>query len=53
MKAYDETSMSSSESMHDLKKEVSRYREAEGHSGKYIADLEARLAKSDESILAL
>jgi kinesin family protein 4/21/27 len=53
MKAYDETSMSSSESMHDLKKEVARYRESEGHSAKYIADLEARLAKSDESILAL
>lgn len=53
MKAYDETTMSSSESMTDLKKEVSRYKDAEAHSGKYIADLEARLAKSDESVLAL
>ena len=53
MKAYDETTISSSESMTDLKKEVARYKESEAHSSKYIADLEARLAKSDESVLSL
>ena len=39
--------------MTDLKREVSRFRDAESHSGKYIADLEARLARSDESIVGL
>ncbi len=53
MKSYDETSISSSESMTDLKREVARIRDTESHSAKYIADLEARLARSDESILAL
>ena len=45
--------MSSSESMSDLKRELARYKDSEAHSAKYIADLEARLAKSDESVLAL
>jgi len=45
--------MSSSESLSDLKREVSRYKEAESHSTSYIADLEARLARSDESVLTL
>ena len=53
IKAYDETSITSSESMTDLKREVSRFKDAESHSGKYITDLEARLARSDESILGL
>jgi chromosome segregation ATPase len=53
MKAYDETSVSSSESMTDLKREVSRFKDAEAHSSKYIADLESRLARADESILSL
>jgi chromosome segregation ATPase len=53
MKAYDETSITSSESMTDLKREVSRFKDAESHSGKYITDLEARLARSDESVLGL
>jgi kinesin family protein 4/21/27 len=50
---YDETSISSSESMTDLKREVARFRDTESHSGKYIADLEARLTRSDESVLIL
>jgi chromosome segregation ATPase len=53
MKQYDESSISSSESMSDLKRELSRFKEAELHSAKYIADLELRLAKSDESVLVL
>jgi predicted nucleic acid-binding Zn-ribbon protein len=53
MKQYDESSISSSESMSDLKRELSRFKDAELHSAKYIADLEVRLAKSDESVLAL
>jgi uncharacterized protein (DUF3084 family) len=53
MKSYDETSTSSSESLTDLKREVTRYKEAESHSTSYIADLEARLARSDESVLTL
>ena len=50
---YDETSITSSESMTDLKREVARFKDTESHSGKYIADLEARLARSDESVLTL
>jgi kinesin family protein 4/21/27 len=53
MKQYDESSVSSSESLSDLKRELSRFKDAELHSSKYIADLEMRLAKSDESVLAL
>lgn len=53
MKTYDETSLSSSESLTDLKRELSRFKESEAQSSKYIADLEARLSKSDESILGL
>lgn len=39
--------------MTDLKREVIKYKDAESYSGKYIADLEARLARSDESVLGL
>jgi len=39
--------------MTDLRREVLRFRDAESHSGKYIADLEARLARSDESMVGL
>lgn len=53
MKSYDETSITSSESMTDLKREVTRFRDSETHSSKYIAELEARLARSDENVLAL
>lgn len=53
MKTYDETSVSSTESLTDLKRELARYKESEAHSSKYIADLEARLSRSDESILGL
>ena len=45
--------MSSSESLTDLKRELIRYKEAESHSTSYISELEARLAKSDESVLSL
>ena len=53
MRQYDESNVSSSESMSDLKRELIRFKEAELHSAKYITDLEVRLAKSDESLLAL
>lgn len=53
MRTYDETSVSSSESLHDLKREVARFKDAEAYSSKYITDLEARLARSDESVLDL
>jgi chromosome segregation ATPase len=39
--------------MTDLKREVSRFKDAESYSGKYIADIEVRLARSDESVLGL
>lgn len=39
--------------MTDLKREVLRYRDTESHSTKYIADLEARLARTDESVVGL
>lgn len=53
MKAYDETTISSSESMSDLRREIGRLKDTEAHSTKYIAELEARLLRSDESILSL
>ena len=53
LKAYDETSISSSESMTDLKREVTRFKDSEALSSKYIADLEGRLSRSDDSILVL
>ena len=53
MKSYDETSVSSSESLSDLKREVVRCKEVEAQSITYITELEARLARSDESILSL
>lgn len=53
MRSYDETVMSSSESMSDLKREVARYKETDNYSVKYIADLEARLSRSDESVISL
>lgn len=45
--------MSSSESLIDLKRELTRYKEAESHSVSYISELEVRLGKSDESVLLL
>ena len=39
--------------MSDLKRELSKYRDTETHSSKYIAELESRLTRSDESILSL
>lgn len=39
--------------MTDLKRELARFKESEAYSTKYIADLEARLSKSDESIITL
>ena len=53
LKAYDETSISSSESLTDLKREITRFKDSETLSSKYIADLEARLSRSDDSILVL
>ena len=53
LKTYDETSISSSESMTDLKREVTRFKDSEALSSKYIADLEGRLSRSDDSILVL
>lgn len=53
MRTYDETVISSSESMTDLKREIARYKESDTHSVKYIADLEARLSRSDESVISL
>lgn len=39
--------------MSDLKREVAKFRDTETQSGKYIAELEARLARSDESVISL
>lgn len=53
LKLYDETTVSSAESMTDLRRDLARYKEAEAQSTKYITDLEARLSRADESILTL
>jgi kinesin family protein 4/21/27 len=53
MRSYDENSITSSESMTDLKREVARFKDTESHSAKYIAELEARLARQDESVITL
>lgn len=53
IKTYDESSINSTGSITDLKRELSRFKDTESHSVGYIADLEARLARSDESVLAL
>ena len=53
LKVYDETSISSTESMTDLKREVTRFKDSEALSSKYISDLEGRLSRSDDSILVL
>lgn len=39
--------------MTDLKREISRYKDVESSSATYIAELEARLGRSDESIITL
>jgi chromosome segregation ATPase len=39
--------------MTDLKREVARFKDSENNSGQYIAELEARLGRSDESIITL
>jgi chromosome segregation ATPase len=39
--------------MTDLKRELLKVKDTESHLSKYILDLEARLAKADESILSL
>ena len=53
LKQYDESNLSSSESIGSLKREISQYKDAETHSAQYIADLEARLLRADESVLDL
>lgn len=53
VKQYDESSLSSSGSITDLKREISKYKDSETYSTQYIADLETCLAQSDESVLAL
>ena len=53
LKQYDESNLSSSESIGSLKREIAQYKDAETHSTQYIADLEARLLRADESILDL
>ena len=53
LKQYDESSLSNSESIGSLKREIAHYKDAESHSSQYIADLEARLLHADESVLDL
>lgn len=53
LKQYDESTLSSSESIGSLKREIAHYKETETHSSQYIADLEARLLRADESVLDL
>ena len=53
LKQYDESNLSSSESIGSLKREIAQYKDAETHSTQYIADLEARLLRADESVLDL
>ena len=53
MKQHGESNLSSSESIGSLKREIAQYKDAESHSAQYIADLEARLLRADESVLDL
>jgi hypothetical protein len=53
LKQYNESNVSSSESIGSLKRETAQYKDAGTHSGWYIVNLEARLLWVDESILAL
>ena len=53
VRQYDESQLSSSGSITDLKRELARVRDVESASSLYIAELESRLAKADESVLAL
>lgn len=50
---YDESSITSSGSISDLKREITKYKDNEAYSTQYIADLEARLGRADESVLSL
>ena len=53
IKSYDESTLSSSSSVLDLKREIQHYKDSESHSTQYIADLEQRLSRSDENVLSL
>lgn len=53
VKLFDESSISSSGSITDLRREITKFKDSESYSTQYIADLEARLARSDESVLSL
>ena len=53
MKQHEDTSITSNESVADLKREISKHKESEGRIGEYVTDLETRLARADESILTL
>ena len=53
LKQYDESDLTSSESIGSLKREIIQYKEAETYSAQYIADLESRLLRADESVLDL
>jgi len=53
LRQYDESNLSSSESIGSLKREISQYKDTETHSARYITDLEARLLRADESVLDL
>lgn len=53
LKHYDESSVTSSESLSDLRREISKFKDTEVYSTKYITDLETRLSRSDESVLEL
>jgi len=53
IKSYQETTITSSESMTDLKREVARFKDSETSSSQYITELEARLSRSDESVMEL
>lgn len=53
IKLHEDSTLSSSESVTDLKREIARHKDAEERSTQYIADLEARLTRSDESVLTL
>ncbi|KZS90006.1 kinesin-domain-containing protein [Sistotremastrum niveocremeum HHB9708] len=53
VKGFTSDSLTDSESLTTLQKELGRYKELEGTNGAYIMELEARLAKTDESVLEL
>ncbi|KAG8884235.1 hypothetical protein FRB97_004740 [Tulasnella sp. 331] len=52
LKAFSDSSLSSEETLADLRKELAKHKGIEQSTSGYVADLEARLARSDADVTA-